>query len=76
VLEDGTILRLPPREAERFAELLRPGQTVAVRGDGLSGPLGSVVEARQIGASPDRLAEVGGPPPPPRDDHRPRPPRG
>ncbi|MFC7478141.1 hypothetical protein ACFQS7_27595 [Dankookia sp. GCM10030260] len=76
VLEDGTILRLPPREAERFADLLQPGQTVAARGDGLSGPLGTVVAAHGFGPSADRLADVGGLPRPPRDDRGPRPPRG
>ena len=76
VLEDGTILRLPPREAARFANLLQPAQMVAARGDGLSGPLGTVLEARQFGPSADRLAEFGGPPRPPHDDRGSRPPRG
>ena len=74
VLADGTILRLPPREAERFATLLQPGQTVAARGDGLTGPLGTVLAARQFGASLGQLVEVGGPPPP--EGRGPRPPRG
>lgn len=76
VLADGTILRLPPREAERFATLLQPGQTVAARGEGLTGPLGTVLAARQFGASLGQLAEVGGPPPPPPEGRGPRPPRG
>ena len=29
MLADGTILRLPPPKAERFAALLAPGQTIA-----------------------------------------------
>ncbi|WP_431268038.1 hypothetical protein [Dankookia sp. P2] len=76
VLEDGTQLRLPPPEAERFADLLRPGQAIAARGPGLATPLGTVVEVDAIGPGPDRLAEVGRPPLPPRDGRSPRPPRG
>src|SRR5947208_3012378 len=33
LLEDGTVLRLPPPEAERLESWLRSGQTVSVRGD-------------------------------------------
>jgi hypothetical protein len=73
ILEDGTILRLPPPEAQRFADLLRPGQTIAAQGEGLSGPIGTVIAAHAIGATPDRLAEIAAPPPPPHG--RPRPPR-
>ena len=76
VLEDGTILRLPPPETERLADLLRPGQAIAARGDGLTSPLGTVIEADQVGPSPDRLTEVGRPPRPPLDGRGPRPPRG
>ncbi|MBK1657238.1 hypothetical protein E2C05_06650 [Paracraurococcus ruber] len=81
VLEDGTQLRLPPPAAERFADLLRPGQAVAARGAGLATPLGTVLEVDAIGPNPDRLAEIGRMPPPPRDERgpeggRPRPPRG
>jgi hypothetical protein len=48
-LDDGTILRLPPPEAERLASLLVPGQIVAARGDGLSTPMGRVVDVRTLG---------------------------
>jgi hypothetical protein len=64
MLEDGTTLRLPPREAERFAELLQPGQVVAANGSGLVSALGTVVDVDEIGGSPNRLTEVGRPPAP------------
>lgn len=78
LLDDGTILRLPPHEAERFSALLAPGRTVAARGPGLRNVLGTVVEVRALGASPDQLTEIAPPtplpgkrgdrPPPPPDD--------
>jgi len=68
LLDDGTVLRLPPPEAERFAALLAPGQNIAVRGILVTGPYGKVLEVRSLGASPDKLSEVQGPPPGPRKD--------
>ncbi len=70
LLDDGTVLRLPPHEAARLSATLRAGQTVSLRGGVAKGPLGTVVEVRALGTSPDTLVEVGGPPP------RPRGPRG
>jgi hypothetical protein len=67
LLEDGTIIRLPPEEADRLAAQLAPGQPLYVEGDGIAGPLGKVIAARQIGPSQSQLAQVQGPPPPPRD---------
>ncbi|NPU13029.1 hypothetical protein HL667_01915 [Bradyrhizobium sp. 83012] len=64
VLEDGTSLRLPPPEAERLADTLRPGQTISVRGDLLETALGKLVDVRAIGTSPDQLTEIEGPRPP------------
>jgi hypothetical protein len=63
LLENGTVLRLPPPEAERMQSLLQPGQTVAVRGVSLVTPLGTVVEVRAIGSSPEQLTELTLPPP-------------
>jgi len=65
LLEDGTIIRLPPPEAQRFAAVLAPGATVTVEGDGFSGALGRVIEARSIGPDATHLAEIAAPPPPP-----------
>lgn len=58
VLDNGTILRLPPPEAERMQSLLQPGQTVAVRGVSLATVLGTVVDVRAIGGTPEQLTEV------------------
>ena len=55
---DGTELRLPPPEAERFGDTLRAGQTISVRGDLLETALGKLVDVRAIGTSPDQLTEI------------------
>lgn len=59
VLEDGRIIRLPPHEAERFSMLLTQGAKVFVAGDGATTSFGTVVEAREIGASPETMKAVG-----------------
>jgi hypothetical protein len=64
VLEGGTILRLPPPEAERMQALLQPGVTVAARGAGLSTALGTVIDVRAIGSTPEQLTELAVRPPP------------
>jgi hypothetical protein len=63
LLEDGTIVRLPPDEAERLAARLAVGQPLYVEGDGVASPLGKVIAAQQIGPSQSQLAQVQGPPP-------------
>jgi hypothetical protein len=62
LLDDGTVLRLPPPEAERFAALLTPGQTIAIRGTLRTNRFGKVLVVRALGLSLDRLSEVQGPP--------------
>lgn len=64
--QDGTILRLPPPEAERLADVLVPGQTVAVRGDGLATAMGRVAEVDTMAGSQSELNAVERPRPPPR----------
>ena len=71
LLEDGTIIRLPPPEAERLASTLTAGAPVTVQGNGFEGPLGRVIEARSIGPDAAHLAQVATSPPPGR-----RPPPG
>jgi hypothetical protein len=75
LLEDGTIVHLPPDEADRLATGLAVGQPLFVTGDGVASPLGKVITARQIGPNASQLAEIQagppgpgrrGPPPPPR----------
>jgi hypothetical protein len=73
MLDDGTILRLPPPEAERFAALLAPDQPIAAQGDGLVTPLGRVVTVRAIGTSTAQLSWVEPPGPPPGKRGPPRP---
>ncbi|HEY1431630.1 MAG TPA: hypothetical protein VGF39_08395, partial [Stellaceae bacterium] len=63
LLEDGTIVRLPPDEAERLAAQLAPSQPLYVEGDSVVSPLGKVIAAQQFGPSQSQLAQVQGPPP-------------
>jgi hypothetical protein len=62
LIEDGTILRLPPPEAERFAPQLAPGQTVTAQGDAITTPMGRVVDVQAIGPSPTQLSFIERPP--------------
>lgn len=64
LLLDGSILRLPPPEADRFAALLQPDRNVVAEGTLLANPLGKVLEVHQIGASRDQLNAVQVPPGP------------
>lgn len=63
LLEDGTIVRLPPPEAQRLASMLAPGAMLHVQGDGHEGSLGRVVAADTIGPDADRMARVAPAPP-------------
>ncbi|AWN50019.1 hypothetical protein DK419_12550 [Methylobacterium terrae] len=62
LLDDGTTLRLPPHEAVRLSATLRTGQVVSARGALVRSPLGTVMEVRALGTSPDTMVEVGGRP--------------
>jgi len=55
LLEDGTVLRLPPPAAMTFAALFQPGQTLVAEGVGFSNALGKGLEVRQLGASREQL---------------------
>lgn len=63
LLDNGTIIRLPPPEAQKLAALLADGQTVFVRGFGTDSPLGKVVAATALGADKDHTQPVAGPRP-------------
>jgi hypothetical protein len=54
LLEDGTVLRLPPPEAERQASLLAPGQAITVHGVLKTNAYGKVLDVRTISASTDK----------------------
>ena len=77
LLADGTIVRLPPPEAQRLGAALAVGQTVFVRGEGMASGLGKVIAARAIGPNAQQLTDVKGPPMrhggPDGDRHGPRP---
>jgi hypothetical protein len=64
LLEDGTLVRIGPREAYQVASLLNPGQLLAVQGWALSTTYGRVIDAQAVGPSPNQLAQVAPPPPP------------
>jgi hypothetical protein len=60
ILDDGSIVRIASNEARRFIEFLRPGVSVAVRGEGIETPYGRVVECREIGSGLDSLMPMKG----------------
>jgi hypothetical protein len=62
LLDDGTILRLPPPEGYRFSGLLQPGQMIVAEGTELVTAMGKVMDAQQIGASREQLSLVETPP--------------
>src|SRR5450631_3831152 len=70
VLEDGRIIRLPPHEAERFSELLVKGGKIFVSGEGATTSFGTVVEAREIGATADTMKAFGPKKPKHGPDHK------
>jgi hypothetical protein len=61
LLQDGSTVRIGPKEAQRFAKLLQPGASVAVRGDGIVTPYGRVIESREIGCDLAHLEPAKGP---------------
>lgn len=63
LLEDGTMIHVPPPEAQRLAAQLAPGATVYVQGNGYAGPLGRVIAVRAIGPDANSTTPVAAPPP-------------
>ena len=61
LLEDGTVVRLPPREAERLGATLGVGQPLHVRGEGIASPLGKIIMARQVGPDQAHLTDIAAP---------------
>jgi len=61
LLDDGTVVRLPPPEAGKLAPQLAVGKDIVVRGDGYSGPLGRAIGARDIGPDAAHLTHIAGP---------------
>jgi hypothetical protein len=61
LLDNGSIVRIGPKEATRFEELLRPGASLAVSGDGIETHYGPVIDAKEIGSDLDHLKRTKGP---------------
>ncbi len=61
LLDNGTVVRLPPPEAKKLAAQLAVGQKLFARGIGVTSPLGKVVMARQVGPDRTKLTEVAAP---------------
>jgi hypothetical protein len=58
VLEDGSAIRIGKKEAAAFADLLKPGAAVAVRGTSIVGRHGTVIDAEALGANAGNLRPV------------------
>jgi hypothetical protein len=58
LLENGTIVRLPPPEAKRLSDSLVVGKLIHASGDGAGSSLGKVIAAREIGPDKTHLVKV------------------
>ncbi|MGE3064619.1 MAG: hypothetical protein AB7K67_03470 [Hyphomicrobiaceae bacterium] len=68
LLDDGTVVRLPPHEVARLGNILITGKPLAVSGALNATPLGKVVEAWSVGAMQSSMTDLDrplAPPPPP-----------
>lgn len=61
LLTDGTVIRVGPKEAEHLQKLLKPGATLAVRGDGVKTHYGRIIHAKEAGKGLADLHPVKGP---------------
>ncbi|MGG5810342.1 hypothetical protein [Falsiroseomonas sp. CW058] len=66
ILEDGTVITVPPGTAEQLGPLLRPGAKLAAEGRGVAGEGGRALAAERIGEAPDALRAL----PPPAEPRR------
>jgi hypothetical protein len=64
LLDDGTVLRLPPPEAYRFSTLLQPGHVLVADGVGFATAIGKVFEVQEMGESREQMSVVDVPPGP------------
>ena len=62
MLDDGTIVRLPPPAAYQWASLLAPGQTIALQGWGLTTAYGRVIDAQTVGPAAAQITSAARPP--------------
>jgi hypothetical protein len=62
VLEDGTVVTVPPGSAEALRDLLRVGATLTAEGRGVAVQDGRALRAERIGANAEALRAVPEPP--------------
>jgi hypothetical protein len=62
VLEDGTLLHLPPHAGRQFAQLLQEGRLLAATGFGTANDFGQTIAVAMLGPSTGALALVEPPP--------------
>lgn len=65
LLDNGTMIHLPPPEAMRLASALAVGKPVVATGFGVRNSLGQSIAARRIGAAEDSMNDILEPAPPP-----------
>lgn len=58
ILEDGTVITLPPGASDGFRELLRPGAKLAAEGPGVAGDQGRALAADRLGDTAENLKPV------------------
>jgi hypothetical protein len=58
LLQDGTIVHLPPASATRLASILITGKPLFARGDVNASTLGKVINASAIGPAADQLTDL------------------
>ncbi len=58
LLDDGTVVRMPPADAEQHAGELAVDLPLAVSGDEISTPLGRVIAAREFGPSKTQVTKI------------------
>lgn len=58
LLTDGTVIRIGPNEVEQVSDLLMPGASIAVKGDGVETRHGSVLHAKEVGGDSDNLRPI------------------
>jgi hypothetical protein len=63
ILEDGTVITVPPGTAEKLRDLLKPGAKITVEGRGVQTENGRALAAERIGESAESLRPLPAPEP-------------
>lgn len=58
ILDDGTVITLPPGASDGFRDLLRPGARLAAEGPGVAGDHGRALAADRLGETAETLKPV------------------